>query len=94
LPKADWRRRKGEDVIAFTIKINGNTHSVDFDDDTPLLWALRDVLGMTGTIRHHLPLRDLSPHLRSDQAGGARTGRLTMLRNPLTFRRADLRSAT
>jgi len=35
--------------MAFTLNINGNTHSVDVDDDTPLLWVLRDVLGMTGT---------------------------------------------
>jgi len=35
--------------MAFVIKINGNTHSVDVDGDTPLLWVLRDVLGMTGT---------------------------------------------
>lgn len=35
--------------MAFTLKINGKTHSVDVDDDTPLLWVLRDVLGMTGT---------------------------------------------
>jgi len=35
--------------MAFTIKINGDSHSVDVDDDTPLLWVLRDVLGMTGT---------------------------------------------
>ena len=35
--------------MAFTIKVNGKTHSVDVDDDTPLLWVLRDVLGMTGT---------------------------------------------
>lgn len=35
--------------MAFTLKINGKTHSVDVDGDTPLLWALRDVLGMTGT---------------------------------------------
>jgi isoquinoline 1-oxidoreductase alpha subunit len=35
--------------MAFTIKINGKIHSVDVDDDTPLLWVLRDVLGMTGT---------------------------------------------
>jgi isoquinoline 1-oxidoreductase alpha subunit len=35
--------------MAFTIKINGKTHSIDVDDDTPLLWVLRDVLGMTGT---------------------------------------------
>jgi isoquinoline 1-oxidoreductase alpha subunit len=35
--------------MAFAIKVNGNTHNVDVDGDTPLLWALRDVLGMTGT---------------------------------------------
>jgi isoquinoline 1-oxidoreductase alpha subunit len=35
--------------MAFTIKVNGETHSVDVDGDTPLLWVLRDVLGMTGT---------------------------------------------
>ena len=35
--------------MAFTIKINGTSHSVDVDGDTPLLWVLRDVLGMTGT---------------------------------------------
>ena len=35
--------------MAFSIKVNGNTHSVDVDGDTPLLWVLRDVLGMTGT---------------------------------------------
>ena len=35
--------------MAFAIKINGTMHSVDVDDDTPLLWVLRDVLGLTGT---------------------------------------------
>ena len=160
--------------MAFTIKVNGKTHSVDVDGDTPLLWVLRDVLGMTGTkfgcgmalcgactvhvdgvatrscitpidsigtsadhddrgdrrdaggrqdpeglarprgrsmrllpvgpdhvrfgaareqpasdrcryrrrdVRQHLPLRDLCPHSRSDQAGRAieLTGRLTMI---------------
>jgi isoquinoline 1-oxidoreductase alpha subunit len=35
--------------MAFTIKINGQDHTVDVDGDTPLLWVLRDVLGMTGT---------------------------------------------
>jgi len=32
-----------------SVKVNGRKHSVDVDDDTPLLWVLRDVLGMTGT---------------------------------------------
>jgi isoquinoline 1-oxidoreductase alpha subunit len=40
---------RGENAMAFIIKVNGQTHSVDIDDDTPLLWVLRDVLGMTGT---------------------------------------------
>ena len=35
--------------MSFTIKVNGNTHSVDVDGDTPLLWVLRDLLAMTGT---------------------------------------------
>src|SRR6185503_14924059 len=32
-----------------TIKVNGNAHSVEADNDTPLLWVLRDTLGLTGT---------------------------------------------
>jgi isoquinoline 1-oxidoreductase alpha subunit len=35
--------------MPFIIKVNENSHSVDVDGDTPLLWVLRDVLGMTGT---------------------------------------------
>jgi len=35
--------------MTFTVKINGSAHQVDVDGDTPLLWVLRDVLGMTGT---------------------------------------------
>jgi isoquinoline 1-oxidoreductase alpha subunit len=31
------------------IKVNGADHEVDVDGGTPLLWVLRDVLGMTGT---------------------------------------------
>ena len=34
-------------MITFTV--NGAEHTVDVDGDTPLLWVLRDVLGMTGT---------------------------------------------
>lgn len=32
-----------------TLIINGETHQVDAPDDMPLLWVLRDILGMTGT---------------------------------------------
>ena len=31
------------------LRINGEMRAVDAADDTPLLWALRDVLGLTGT---------------------------------------------
>lgn len=31
------------------IKVNETEHKVDVDVDTPLLWVLRDVLGLTGT---------------------------------------------
>lgn len=32
-----------------TLLINGKVHRVDLPDEVPLLWALRDELGMTGT---------------------------------------------
>src|SRR6266446_2606211 len=32
-----------------TLKINGKSHTVDVSPDMPLLWVLRDVLGMNGT---------------------------------------------
>jgi isoquinoline 1-oxidoreductase alpha subunit len=31
------------------IRINGKTHKVDVPGDMPLLWVLRDVIGLTGT---------------------------------------------
>ena len=35
--------------MAFSLTINGTDHSVDAPADVPLLWVLRDELGMTGT---------------------------------------------
>jgi isoquinoline 1-oxidoreductase subunit alpha len=32
-----------------TLDVNGKSHSVDADPTTPLLWVIRDTLGMTGT---------------------------------------------
>lgn len=32
-----------------TITVNGTAHRVDAEPDTPLLWVLRDTLGLTGT---------------------------------------------
>ena len=34
-------------MIALTI--NGKTYNLDVEDDTPLLWVLRDTIGLTGT---------------------------------------------
>ncbi len=31
-----------------TLRVNGRSHTVDVDADTPLLWVLRDELGLTG----------------------------------------------
>src|SRR5579885_3840525 len=35
--------------MPYQIKVNGKEHLVDVDGDTPLLWVLRDNLGLTGT---------------------------------------------
>ena len=32
-----------------TVTVNGRRYTVNLPDDTPLLWALRDELGLTGT---------------------------------------------
>jgi aerobic-type carbon monoxide dehydrogenase small subunit (CoxS/CutS family) len=34
---------------AISITVNGKAHSVEVTPDTPLLWVLRDTLGLTGT---------------------------------------------
>ena len=47
--KNKMQANTAEIAMATTIKINGVNRMVDVDGDTPLLWALRDVLGMTGT---------------------------------------------
>jgi isoquinoline 1-oxidoreductase alpha subunit len=31
------------------LNVNGKNHDLDVTDDTPILWALRDVIGLTGT---------------------------------------------
>jgi isoquinoline 1-oxidoreductase alpha subunit len=36
-------------MAAFQIKVNGQSHSVDALPDTPLLWVIRDNIGLTGT---------------------------------------------
>jgi isoquinoline 1-oxidoreductase subunit alpha len=38
-----------EAEATFTLSINGQNHTVDVPPDMPLLWLLRDVVGLTGT---------------------------------------------
>lgn len=36
-------------MSTYTLNINGKAQAVDVEADTPLLWALRDTLGLVGT---------------------------------------------
>ncbi len=36
-------------MAQLTLRVNGVSHTVDTDPDTPLVWVLRDHLGLTGT---------------------------------------------
>lgn len=36
-------------MAAYSLTVNGKSHSVDVDSDTPLLWVLRDQLNLVGT---------------------------------------------
>lgn len=36
-------------MAAIRLHVNGRRHTVDVAPDTPLLWVLRDTLGLTGT---------------------------------------------
>jgi isoquinoline 1-oxidoreductase alpha subunit len=35
--------------MAITLTVNGQSRTLDIDPDTPLLWAIRETLGLTGT---------------------------------------------
>lgn len=35
--------------MAIDIRINGKTHTLDVEPQMPLLWAIRDIVGLTGT---------------------------------------------
>ncbi len=36
-------------MAQLTLSVNGKSHTLDIDPDTPLVWVLRDHLGLTGT---------------------------------------------
>ena len=35
--------------MAFTLTVNGKAHTLDVEPETPLLWVIRDTIGLTGT---------------------------------------------
>jgi isoquinoline 1-oxidoreductase alpha subunit len=47
LRRASHPQQSESQMVA--LKVNGSSHSVDADPNTPLLWVLRDDLGLTGT---------------------------------------------
>src|SRR5262245_7845101 len=46
---ADSGCRTERRAMAYELTVNGRTYSADVAGDTPLLWVLRDTLGLTGT---------------------------------------------
>ncbi len=36
-------------MASFTLRVNGESHQVEAPPDMPLLWVLRDLVGLTGT---------------------------------------------
>ena len=38
-----------ENPVSTVLNVNGTAHTVEVEGDTPLLWVLRDVIGLTGT---------------------------------------------
>src|SRR4051812_25043381 len=43
------RSLRSSRISMFTLRVNGNEYPVDVAVDVPLLWVLRDVIGLTGT---------------------------------------------
>jgi isoquinoline 1-oxidoreductase subunit alpha len=43
------RRQQESAMTNIRLRVNGKTETVDVEPDMPLLWVLRDTLGMTGT---------------------------------------------
>jgi isoquinoline 1-oxidoreductase alpha subunit len=35
--------------MTINLRVNGVSHQLDIEEDMPLLWVLRDELGLTGT---------------------------------------------
>ena len=49
LLEARYNSGDPEEGMAFELIVNGTSHTVDADPQTPLLWVIRDHVGLTGT---------------------------------------------
>jgi isoquinoline 1-oxidoreductase alpha subunit len=47
--REDGRGKDGITLAMITLQVNGREHQLDISHDMPLLWVLRDALGLTGT---------------------------------------------
>lgn len=47
--KVDLGVRGAGEMARTSLLVNGKTHEIDTSPETPLLWVLRDTLGLTGT---------------------------------------------
>ena len=47
MTRPSWTRR--QEVNQNVLSINGKSYDVDVEPDTPLLWVLRDTIGLIGT---------------------------------------------
>jgi isoquinoline 1-oxidoreductase alpha subunit len=45
----DFHANRLRTMSKYTLRVNGQPHSVDVESDTPMLWVLRDTLGLVGT---------------------------------------------
>jgi isoquinoline 1-oxidoreductase alpha subunit len=43
------KHHNGSSQMAINLTVNGKSHSIDVDPSTPLLWAIREQVGLTGT---------------------------------------------
>jgi aerobic-type carbon monoxide dehydrogenase small subunit (CoxS/CutS family) len=44
-----WPRIEFNDGVEFQLTVNGQARSVEVEPDTPLLWVIRETIGLTGT---------------------------------------------
>src|ERR1700735_2925992 len=48
-PKPSLNSLRTVELPMLSLSVNGESHAVDVPPDMPLLWVLRDVIGLTGT---------------------------------------------